>query len=1341
MASTLAKPLPHQRQPSRSNSLSSASVINVQRAASLPRIGTRTPAVSALRSQSPIEYDLGPLPFRPNRALSPDPLRRSSAIYSPPDSVTGVREGVGNLNRWSQSTSSSKSSATNNRQNSFSRRLSGSFGTFSGFASSQSPPPRRIVRAKSRTPPVSSPGAALKVLRPAPATLSPPPIITLPALSKAVDAADSPSTLASVTPATTDLLTPSTYPSGGADYFGEKWKGRSPPNKRVSVQRPTTARSPIAQPSPSNRDIRTGSSESLRITASSDTTASFKAAQAPSRTAHRSKEKASRTGHSRNGGEAEKGSGGTGDESSASSARSEQDRGRRRRPPSQKAMLSKALQKAKHAVLLDNAQNFEGAMDAYGDACALLQQVMMRSSGDDDRRKLEAIRNTYTNRIAELQAIDSLFQTADGKALPKRPMSDSSKEQEPFSPITDDGEGMPDLGTAAVAYTANGHPRVTEATESPLLTDLRRSLRLQSPLPPAFEEETYFVPVYSPSPQHLAQNSWSKHHIQNRVPQTATNLATPMVPEYMPPPLSPWRPLSPMPPDKGLPSFGPPATNPSISEPNQLNSNIRTRHDIAESTSWLDTIDESGGSSESSLHSRSSSIGLRRKRTRAPSGATEAEFDAALDAAVEAAYDDGFEPAEDYSKGALSQANIGPAGGGVAWNAKLGLGLGKQRAREAEREAAISATRTFDKMGLNGSITARDSIELEYGLDEAEEEERMLEEMTRDYIMDDSEYDLQTKSALPRQSDSSGFSGRTWGSPIASHRTTAGTSLSTVAEATLIPFMAKQLQATAPPPPPHPPPSGALPPPPPPPTVMLPRPPSLSTSPGPGVRDRRLSGQNAKQLKIDTNTKSALASQSPKIQPLAQLSPMLPIQVINEPLKSASAVPESQESLSCMSFQPASRAAQPSNRQVSSPLPGPSPADSFNDYPATPILTKVSSVDSEDAPASIQISPARGFTKFTAGAGTLRKTFSSSNMRSRGLTASNSDLSDGSPNTPISTIFSTTVSQRNAPTVGISATSNAQPASETYLFDNDIHSPTDHGLPNAEAADAPIALEYCPEPFLLRPFWLMRCVYQSIAHPRGGYISKRLFIPRDIWRVKNVKLKGVEEKVSNLDLLTAALLKLANVDTFDADALLEEMQSFEIVLDQVQANLSKKLGNEVGVQGSAAMFKGSTSTDDPGSTEALTLKTTNTTSKSYLSTWRKLRSKNSTGPSATLPIAVSSAKDGFREGLIMSSLPMTSLPNSKSAKRMPSQVQCVGPNANYMGALARLCDAAQVLDQIARQVEDPGLKRSSQTHVGLVLSTQHAAEFFGFFICRFVLSDVGMMLDKFIKRGSEWVLA
>lgn len=304
----------------------------------------------------------------------------------------------------------------------------------------------------------------------------------------------------------------------------------------------------------------------------------------------------------------------------------------------------------------------------------------------------------------------------------------------------------------------------------------------------------------------------------------------------------------------------------------------------------------------------------------------------------------------------------------------------------------------------------------------------------------------------------------------------------------------------------------------------------------------------------------------------------------------------------------------------------------------------------------------------------------------------------------------------------------------------------------------------------------MRCFYQTIAHPRGGYLSTKLFIPRDVWRVKGVKLKNIEDKISNCDMLTAALQKLAIVDTNDADAVLEEMQSLELVLDQVQSQLAKKLGNEVGVHTVSNLFKDATTVGE-GASSADGFGKGQTGSqdyvprgavaqgKSYLASFRKLRSKNSgvnlaglagTGKSSEVP----------KDTLVMSTLPMTSLSSIRFAKRDFSSVAFEGPNAGYMESLARLFDSVQILgefflllglyqyvyvpvsltrqttflDQIARQVEDPGLKHSSPTHVGLELSTRHAAEFFGFYICRFVLSDVTLMLDKFIKRGSEWVL-
>lgn len=67
-------------------------------------------------------------------------------------------------------------------------------------------------------------------------------------------------------------------------------------------------------------------------------------------------------------------------------------------------------------------------------------------------------------------------------------------------------------------------------------------------------------------------------------------------------------------------------------------------------------------------------------------------------------------------------------------------------------------------------------------------------------------------------------------------------------------------------------------------------------------------------------------------------------------------------------------------------------------------------------------------------------------------------------------------------------------------------------------------------------------------------------------------------------------------------------------------------------------------------------------------------------------------------------------------------------------SLVEMIDRLNVFD------EENGTKKIPITlKVGLELSHRHAAEFFGFYICRFVLTDVALLLDKFVKRGSEWV--
>ncbi|EMD97167.1 hypothetical protein COCC4DRAFT_72867 [Bipolaris maydis ATCC 48331] len=1020
-------------------------------------------------------------------------------------------------------------------------------------------------------------------------------------------------------------------------------------------------------------------------------------------------------------------------------------RTRERREKDKKTMLSRALQKANTAVLLDNAQNFEGAMEAYEDACKLLQQVMVRSSQEEDRRKLDAIRVTYTNRIEELRRLDPAYTHGSGKSLPARPMSGESLDEHRSMLLLEDDDEEP-----AVIQTASVSRIVNDASvyENSFAREPEQPPCHQLPLRSDYQgpRESVISTAIRDVQKGMQNSQFSLQPPPARLGPSATSgrssaAESAMDRTYMPPPLSPRRSKSPLFDSQSESRSDEPGR---LLQPQQTLETHHRRAHSNESTSWLDTIDESGGSScSSSVHSMSPG-GPRRKHLRNPSGETEAEFDAALDAAVEAAYDDGYEP---YDDDMSTPADL--------ISAKMrNVEMAKERVREAEREEAIAAAkyRYKENQVRNEALPhVRETAEITFN-DEAEEEERLLDEMTREYMLDGFDFDLQTKSALPRQSDSSNFSASTHNSSVSSHRTTGGTSLSTVTEVAHPPSKPPPVHS----PPAVPAPSGALPALPP---VLesqasnttdaaevTPRP-NTATKDAASVRSRRLSGQNAKSLKIETsvlNIPPAPHTEKPPV-PAKDVPVDLPAQPKSAAAASFSTSKPSLDSTFKLPALP--QIAQQSNLAAPSPQPalyspsenGPSPS---------PMLHSVSS-----EPGLVPGSPKTGKTPALG----IRKNKSSLSLKQRNLSMSSPDGSDVSIGTPLSTTFSVTgrkpsnaglpIPTPSLPTFNI----DGLPSGGMHLFESDIHSPFSPGSPSPAITNAPIPLEPCPDSYLLRPFWLMRCFYQTIAHPRGGYLSTKLFIPRDVWRVKGVKLKNVEDKIANCDMLTAALQKLAAVDTNDADAVLEEMQSLELVLDQVQAQLAKKLGNEVGIQSVSILFKDATTVGEgaasadgfskgPTTNQDFVPKGAVAQGKSYLASWRKLRSKNSGVNLANMVTGTTRSTEVPKDTLLMATLPMTSLTSIRFAKRDISGMNFEGPNAGYMGSLARLFDAVQILDQIARQVEDPGLKHSSPTHVGLELSTRHAAEFFGFYICRFVLSDVTLMLDKFIKRGSEWVL-
>ncbi|KAF2196395.1 hypothetical protein GQ43DRAFT_476366 [Delitschia confertaspora ATCC 74209] len=1340
----------HRRKSSQPNSLSLSSVATLKRSASFK--------------------DTVPDPANPNTKSTPPPSRDrrpSSVANVGVEGSGGIREGIGNLNRWSQSTTSSWASPqekghAHHPTSTFSKRLSNTnnppFATLYVSPPRQtspsrvdSSPSRRTLQSSGRSP-ASSPyrrnrprSPAYPPAHPSSSSVANPPsrIPSLPFLPATVYDPSSPSTSAGETPPTAGLFPLNTY-TASTDYFNSKPRPPTSSSQRPESRNKAAGRSPLGSP-----PIGLLETEARYRSNLSNSRPSTSNRPPIGNTADTVENAPPVTGRERSGSK-----GPTSRNRSESNASSRLDDSypvalrapSERREKDRKTMLSRALQKANTAVLLDNAQNFEGAMEAYSDACRLLQQVMIRSSGEEDKRKLDAIRVTYSNRIEELRRLDPGYQSASGKSLPARPMSNESLDETRsmlLDVVTDDEEPVV-IETATVTRIVNDRP-VENDPEPPQPLMLRKdqpaSVR-ESVISTAIRDVQKTLPeptsfLLQPAPGKLGSD----------LPAFNPGLESPMDRSYMPPPLSP-RPRSPIPPPKDAVKENTAPSKYLQPEPAQSSHTRRTSN---ESISWLDTIDESGGSScSSSVHSLSFG-GVRRKHLRNTSGATEAEFDAALDAAVEAAYDEGYEPYEDEEEQIADD---------IITEQLRNVELAKERVREAEREEAIAAAKYHYKETQlrNETVPAlphvRESAEFDLQ-DEAEEEERLLDEMTRDYMLEGFDFGLQNRSSLPRHSDSSssGFSGSAYHSSVSSHRTTAGTLLSTVAED----FHQGQLKIPAHSPPPLPsvsePPNSQQ-------TESSPNGPTRTSSvvqQATSVRSRRLSVQNGKTLKIETSLPPIPGPNTEKPSTLYENEPLqtlppLPKSAAASTFNSSNIPPES-----TFKVPPIPPIQQLSGLAAPSSQPNvPSPAETtFTISPATPAtLSHAISNDSGLVPASPKDGKRPGLG--------IRKNKSSLSLRQRTLSISSPDGSDGSVGTPLSTTFSfgrkPTNTSAPLPTPSVPTFNvDGLPSGGIHLFESDIHSPYDTGSPEGAVTNAPIPLEPCPESYLLRPFWLMRCFYQTITHPRGGYLSTKLFVPRDVWRVKGVKLKNIDDKVANCDLLTAALQRLSGVDTLDADAVLEEMNALEAVLDQVQTALSKKLGNEVGTHGVQSLFKDAhtvgTGTINADGTEkgshssqdhALPKVGAVAQSKSYLASWRKLRSKNS---AVNLSSMVSSSKgmsgtgsEVAKDSLTMATLPMTSLPNIRFAKREVGNVVFEGPNATYMSCLARLFDAAQILDQIARQVEDPGLKHSSPTHVGLELSARHAAEFFGFYVCRFVLTDITMMLDKFIKRGSEWVL-
>lgn len=885
-----------------------------------------------------------------------------------------------------------------------------------------------------------------------------------------------------------------------------------------------------------------------------------------------------------------------------------------------KTMLSKALQKANTAVLLDNAQNYEGALEAYGDACDLLTQVMERTTGEDDKRKLDAIRLTYSNRMEELrQLAQENTHTSHEKDLPATPLSAVSPVDHTLdAPYGRVGPASQASRAPRLSYRRNDRDSFFTGT----MAAVERSTN--------FTEENSDIYTTRPSSASTSGAEPANGHARHAA---SIQLPPPEHAQYMPRPLSPKRSAERLP---ESPKAKPHSVE-AWESPEKSRSGDASDKD---STSWLDPIDEPASSCSTSVHSRDSyHQGSHRKHLRDLSAETNPDFDEAFDAAIEAAYDEGLEPDLDSRP-----------------NQPRGHRHGNNHESVQVPASEISE---IDAERFQSSMA---------NTEQDDEEERILDEITNDFG-NEFNFGVSSKSALPRFSDSSYNSRNTWQSSQVSSRDTAASSLATVAEDVLgsrISQTAAIRKHTAPTTSTAPTPSS------------LPRPPS-SDDRRASVRNRRQS--NAKQLKIETSVPPPIRRRASTFN--TERSPML----------------------------------QDDDERTSDDhvLPEPAPSDIAHDHmlQSPPSLELAAVVNDADR-ATYDHRPSYEVASADALEGSQpmlfkknRSTISLRDHAQHTVLLASPDL-DGisSMATPMSSTFmnfaarkshsqNPLTSQRaDFPSLG-HMSYDSQLGGGIHLFDTFLSSAQSPRSPSQQPQ--PAGLEPCPEPFLLRPFWLMRALSSTIVHPRGGFLTDKLFVPREVWQTRGVKLKLVEDKVASCDLLTAALGRLAGVDTYDADAVKAELESFEEVMDRAQAALAKKLGADVGPHGALGMFKeasaahvGSTAGNAPpeSSTTGVDKAAKSNSGKSYLSSWRKLRNKSSgaplsggSGTAAPAPTFRVDAQDAHT----MASVPMTSFVpvERRGNKREARNLLFEGPNRDYMGSLARLFDGVQILGKSA----------------------------------------------------------
>ncbi|KAF9322018.1 hypothetical protein BG003_008209 [Podila horticola] len=308
----------------------------------------------------------------------------------------------------------------------------------------------------------------------------------------------------------------------------------------------------------------------------------------------------------------------------------------------------------------------------------------------------------------------------------------------------------------------------------------------------------------------------------------------------------------------------------------------------------------------------------------------------------------------------------------------------------------------------------------------------------------------------------------------------------------------------------------------------------------------------------------------------------------------------------------------------------------------------------------------------------------------------------------------------------------------------------------------PPALESPPADQYFRAFWLMRRLEQTMT--QGGFLTRKLFVPRTIWYQSLVRLPAAESKTSACQTLHSMLNKMSlqaqrghltlmvepggGVDgDQNRTMILRELEALEAATVQIQNKLSKKLsfihrpGKRPGHPPASTGFSAI-----PGS-GALSIST-----QHHHSGHSPYQDENPMSPdghddnessTTTTPVTSPIRKSVVGAGIAgggAGGVDTASLKNqwksfSKSVQKSIGNDK-IGDSSAYTDSVVSLFQSSYILEDMLKHYNSLS---PFQTHIQIVNRLRRLSEFLYFVVCAFVVRDLSELMSRYLKRVGTWV--